>query len=175
LAKAGFPEGKGLAPIEYATVTSSTARQMNEYLAKSLEKIGVTLKFMTYSWPEFQAAIKNKKGQMWGYAWLADYPDAENFLQLLYSKNVSPGPNEANYVNAEYDRLYEKSLTLMDGPERTALYQKMVKILAEDCPWVPQVHRMTYALVQPWLKNYKIHDFDHTRAKYYRVEPSLKK
>lgn len=175
LAKAGYPGGKGLPPIEYATLADSTSRQMVEYLQKSLAVIGVVLKVNTYSWPELQASIKNKRGQMWGFAWGADYPDAENFLQLFYSKNASPGPNDSNYSNPEFDRLYEKSLLLQDSPERTALYQQMVKMIVEDCPWIFGAHRLSYALVHPWLKNYKPHDLDHTRAKYFRIEPSLKK
>ena len=174
LAKAGYPGGKGLPPIEYATTSSSTSRQMNEYLQKQFEAIGVTLKMNTYSWPEFQAAIKNKKGQMWGFAWGADYPDAENFLQLFYSKNGSPGPNDANYSNPEFDRLYEKSLTLQDTPERTAIYQQMVKLVVEDCPWIFGVHRLSYSLGNKWLKNYKYHEFENSAFKYLRVDPALK-
>ena len=174
LAKAGYPGGKGLPPIEYATTSSSTSRQMNEYLQKQFEAIGVTLKMNPYSWPEFQAAIKNKKGQMWGFAWGADYPDAENFLQLFYSKNGSPGPNDANYSNPEFDRLYEKSLTLQDTPERTAIYQQMVKLVVEDCPWIFGVHRLSYSLGNKWLKNYKYHEFENSAFKYLRVDPALK-
>ncbi len=51
----------------------------------------------------------------------------------------------------------------------------MVKILVEDCPWIFGAHRLTFGLVQPWLKNYKLNDFDHARSKYYRVDPALKK
>ena len=174
LAKAGFPEGKGLQPIEYATTSSSTSRQMNEYLQKQMSAIGVQIKFNTYSWPEFQAAVKNRKGQMWGFAWGADYPDAENFLQLFYSKNSSPGPNDANYSNPEYDKLYEKALALQDSPERTAIYQAMQKMLVEDCPWIFGVHRLSYGLSQKWLKNYKYHEFEHNRVKYFSIDPALK-
>ena len=92
LAKAGYPEGKGLPPIEYLSYENSTARQMNEYAQKVYGAIGVKLKINSLSWPEFQASVKNKKGQMSGFAWGADYPDAENFLQLFTCKSVSPGP-----------------------------------------------------------------------------------
>jgi ABC-type transport system substrate-binding protein len=175
LKKAGFPEGKGLAPIEYATTSSSTSRQMNEYLQKQLAALGITLKIDTYSWPEFSAAVKNRKAQMWGMAWSADYPDAENFLQLFYGKNVSPGPNDSNYQNPEFDKLYEQAMATQDVKQRTAIYKQMVKLVVEDCPWVFGVHRIDFGLIQPWLKNFKLHDLDHTRAKYYRVDPSLKK
>jgi ABC-type transport system substrate-binding protein len=171
LAKAGYAEGKNLPPLELAIIPDATARQMAEYQETSLGALGIKLKISVYSWPEFISAIKNKKAQIWNLAWKADYPDAENFLQLFYSKNMTPGPNDSNYSNPEYDRLYEKAMNLPHGPERTALYKQMVKIVVEDCPWIFGVHRVNTTLAQPWLKNFKIHDFDHgTTAKYLRTE-----
>lgn len=175
LEKAGYPGGKGLPPLEYNTLSDSTSRQSADFAQQMFGQLGIKLKVNAYSWPEFMANVKNKRGHLWSYAWGADYPDAENFLQLFYSKNSSPGPNDANYSNPEFDALYEKSLTLSDSPERTALYKKMVGLLVEDAPWIWGAHRLTYTLVQPWLKNFKTHEFDHDRAKYLRVDPSLKK
>lgn len=175
LMKAGFPDGKGLPELEYLTVQSSTNRQMTDFFVKELQALGVKLKVQSYSWPEFNQSLKNKKGQLWSFAWGADYPDAENFLQLFYSKNGSPGPNDANYSNPEYDRMYEKSLTLPDSAERTAIYKKMAAILVEDTPWIFGVHRLAYGLVQPWMKNYKYHEFNHGMSKYYRIDGSLRK
>ena len=175
LAKAGFPGGQGLAPIDVISPASSLDRQINEFYEKSFAAIGVKMKVDSYTWPEFLASIKNHKGQMWGWAWLADYPDAENFLQQFYSKNVSPGPNDANYINPEFDKLYEKSLTLADSPARSAIYKEMAMMVVEDAPWIYSAHRLTYHLRQPWLKNYKINEYDHGRSKYYRIDETLKK
>ncbi|MBS1963062.1 MAG: ABC transporter substrate-binding protein [Bdellovibrionales bacterium] len=175
LKKAGYPDGKGLAPLEYLSLADTTARQMTEYFQKAMTAIGIQVKVQTFSWPEFQQSLKNKKGQMWSFAWGADYPDAENFLQLFYSKNSSPGPNDANYDNPEFDKLYEKSLTMNDSPARTELYKKMAAIVIEDTPWAFGVHRLTYGLTHPWLKNYKPHEFNHGMAKYYRIDTNLRK
>jgi ABC-type transport system substrate-binding protein len=175
LEKAGFPGGKGLPVLEYASTADTTGRQGSEYFQKMMAAIGITVKVNTYSWPQLLEIIKNRKAQIWEHAWMADYPDAENFFQLFYSKNAPPGPNDANYSNPEFDQLYEKALLLPDGTERTSIYKKMQLILAEDCPWIFKSHRLGYAITQPWLKNYKPNDFDHTRYKYYRVEANLKK
>ncbi len=175
LAKAGYPDGKGLPPLEYVNLSDSTSRQFAEYTQKAFGQIGVQLKVTSYSWPEFQAKIKAKQGQMWEFAWNGDYPDAENFLQLFYGKNVSPGPNDGNYVNPAFDKLYEKSLTLTNEKERLVLYKQMVDIVVEDVPWIFAAHRIAYYLNQPWTKNYKYNDFEHAVRKYYRVDPSLKK
>jgi oligopeptide transport system substrate-binding protein len=173
LKKAGYPDGKGLPPLEYVTLSDSTARQMTEFFQKEMQAIGITIKVQNYSWPEFQQSVKNKKGQLWSFAWGADYPDAENFLQLFYSKNTSPGPNDANYTNAAFDKLYEQALTLPDSSERTALYQKMANMVVEDVPWAFGVHRLQYGLTQKWMKNYKPHEF-HGMSKYYRVDAALR-
>jgi oligopeptide transport system substrate-binding protein len=175
LAKAGYPEGKGLAPLEYLSLADSTTRQSTDFFQQQLAPLGIKLKVQTFSWPEFQQSLKNKKGQMWSFAWGADYPDAENFLQLFYSKNGPPGPNDSSYNNPEFDRLYEKSLTLKDTPERTALYKKMSAMVVEDSPWIMGAHRLIFSLVHPWMKNYKYHEFDHGMSKYYRIDSSLKK
>jgi oligopeptide transport system substrate-binding protein len=174
LAKAGYPGGKGLPPLEYLTLSDTTSRQDAEYSQSMFKQLGIELKVTTSSWPEFVASVKNRKGQLYGQAWAADYPDAENFLQLFYSKNMSPGPNDANYSNPEFDKLYEKSLTLDDSPQRTELYKQMVKILVDDCPWIFGAHRLTYGLSQPWLRNLKYHDVDLARFKYLRVDPAAK-
>jgi ABC-type transport system substrate-binding protein len=175
LARAGYPGGEGLPPIEYLTVSDTTSRQITEYLTKSFAALEVKLKMNTSSWPEFEASIKNRKGQLWGFAWNGDYPDAENFLQLFYSKNASPGSNDANYSNPEFDRLYEKSLTMEDSPERTKLYRQMAQIVIEDCPWIFHVHRQVSWVTQPWLKNFQYNPIVLNDLKYLKIDQALRK
>jgi oligopeptide transport system substrate-binding protein len=175
LAKAGFPGGTDLPVFEYATLADSTSRQVAEYFQKMMSVLGIRIRTSAYSWPQFQEVVRNRKAQLWEQAWLADYPDGENFLQLFYGKNVSPGPNDSGYSNPRYDQLYEKAIRLPDSPRRTAIYREMVGLLVEDCPWIFGSHRLSYVLTQPWMKNYKPNDFDHSRYKYYRVDPTRKK
>ncbi|MHC4601099.1 MAG: ABC transporter substrate-binding protein, partial [Planctomycetota bacterium] len=114
--------------------------------------------------------VKKKKAQIFGMAWLGDYPDAENFLQLFYSKNASPGANGANYNNPAFDALYEKARVMQPGPERTALYKEAAEIVVDDVPWIFRDHRKSFVLQQGWLKNYKPHDIASGIQKYYRVD-----
>lgn len=174
LKKAGFPNGKGLPTLEYSTSGSSTTRQMAEYLAQQFEKIGVKISIVANSWPQFQDRIRQKKAQMFGIAWGADYPDAENMLQLLYGKNVSPGPNNANFKNKAFDELYEKAQKLPPGPERTKLYQKMRDIFAQEMPWIPTVHRLGYYVVHGWVGNFKKHETIPNTYKYLKVDTAKK-
>lgn len=170
LKKSGHPDGKGLPELEYNTSGSATTRQMAEYVQEQFGKIGVKVKIVSNSWPQFQDRIRTKKAQMFGMAWNADYPDAENMLQLFYSKNVSPGPNNSNYKNKEFDALYEQAVKLPPGPKRTELYLKMRDIFVRDMPWIPTVHRIGYAVQQGWLKNLKLNETLKGQYKYLRVD-----
>ena len=176
LAKAGHPGGRGLGPLDYVIPATSSFRQMSEQMAGFLAAAGITMKVTAHTWPEFQNSIKNRRGQMWGVsAWSADYPDAENFMQMFYSKNTSPGPNDSGYSNPEFDRLYEKAGAEMDPEKRAKIYTKMNAIVAEDCPLLFKVHRITFDLIPPRLKNYKRHHMEPSRVKYLRVMPDVAK
>ena len=108
-------------------------------------------------------------------AWGADYPDAENFLGLLYCPNQSPGSNGANYCNPEFDKLYKQAVVLQDSPERTALYEKLNEMAAVEVPWIFGYHRTRYYLAQAWLKNFKYMEFNHTQFQYLNVDLEVKK
>jgi oligopeptide transport system substrate-binding protein len=173
--KAGFPDGKGLAPIEYSFPTSTTGRQFAEYVQQSYEKIGVKMTLAGHSWPQFQDRLRNKKAQMFGIAWGADYPDAENMMQLLYGPNSSPGPNSANFKNKEFDKLYQDASKLPPGEARTAIYKKMRDIFAAELPWIPTVHRMGYQLSHGWVENLKPNKTLPNQFKYMKVNLAKKK
>jgi ABC-type transport system substrate-binding protein len=82
--------------------------------------------------------------------WGLDYPDAENTLQLFYGPNGSPGSNDANYRNPEYDALYENAAVMLPSPERTALYQRMNRMLIDDCVAITGLARTRIYL---WHRN----------------------
>ena len=70
-------------------------------------------------------------------SWIADYPDAENYLSMFYSRNFCPdGPNYTHFSNAEFDRLYEQSLQEIDVDKRYELYKKMDELIMEEAPVV---------------------------------------
>ncbi len=172
--EAGFPEGKGLPEFTFETTNSATARQVAEYFKQEMAALGVQIRIGVNTWPEFTTKVKEKRAQIWGIAWNADYPDSQNFYQLLYGKNVSPGPNGSNYVNKEFDELYEKALRLPMGQERTAIYKKMRAIVVEEAPWIFGVHRLGYVPSFHWLKNFKPHPIINDDVKYYRVDTKEK-
>lgn len=171
LKKAGYPEGKGLPAFEYSTTNSTTARQMAEYFQQNMKAIGLDVKIVSNSWPQFTDKIRARKAQIWGIAWAADYPDAENFLQLLYGPNASPGPNGSNYNNKAFNELYDKAAHMAPGAERTKIYQQMRDLFVKDLPWIPDAHRLGYYMYQGWLSNFKQHLIIYDFFKYLRVDP----
>ncbi|MCO5144160.1 MAG: ABC transporter substrate-binding protein [Oligoflexia bacterium] len=176
LAEAGYPGGKGFPELPYDTVASATNRQMADYASKQLDKIGIKLKVISSTWPQMLERIQNRQAQMWGIAWAADYPDAENFLQLFYGPNAQPGGmNGSYYRNKDFDRLFEKARVLADTPARTAMYKQLSKMVAEDAPVVFGLHRIGVGLRQSWIKNFKYDEFAFNRSKYLRIDTEEKK
>lgn len=169
LAKAGYPGGKGLAPLDYVSVAGAGSRQVTEYIERQFASIGVKLNVQSFAWPEYVSRIKKSQGQVWSYGWQAFYPDADIFLQLFYGKNVSPGSNDMNYVNPKFDALYEKAQSLLEEKERLPLYRQMAALVVDDVPCVFGVHRTDKLLAQPWLRNVKLHNFAPDQAKYLRI------
>jgi ABC-type transport system substrate-binding protein len=170
MAEAGFPEGKGFPEVSYEALASTQSRQMAEHFAKSMEKIGIKVKVNTNTWPELMKKQKNKDAQLYGISWLADYPDAENFLQLIYGPNMSPGSNGSNFNDAEFNKLFKVASLMQDSPERTKKYEELYKMAGEKVPWIYGVHRKNFFLIHGWLKNFKETAFEHGNAKYFNVD-----
>lgn len=133
LATAGYPEGHGLPAI---TLTS-TADYLDicKYIQHQVSELGITL-IIEISPP---AAVKEMKAQaklpFFRASWIADYPDAENYLSLFYSKNFCPrGPNYTHFSSVEFDRLYEQAMSTIDDSTRIAFYREMEKVMMDETP-----------------------------------------
>jgi ABC-type transport system substrate-binding protein len=126
-----------LPELVYGATASVTSRLIFEQFRAWLKEIGyppkkVTLKrFATFG--AISKAWKESTLPWVAKGWGLDFPDAENTLQLFYGPNASPGSNDANYRNPEFDRLYEQSSVMQPGPERTALYHRMNRMVVDDC------------------------------------------
>jgi oligopeptide transport system substrate-binding protein len=175
LAQAGYEGGKGIPEINYETTASTISRQMSEFFKKSMAKIGINVKVNTNTWPELTKKVHNRQAQMFGMAWLGDYPDGENFLQLLYGPNSAPGPNGSNYNNAEFNKTFAKASIMQDSPERNAMYAKLAQGASEDVAYIFGIHRTSFVVKHGWLKNYKFSTFSHGSSKYLDIDLKKKK
>ncbi len=177
LAEAGYPDGRDPATgrrltlaMDLGNANDPEVRAAVELFGAFMGRIGVLIEPVYNNWPTFLERIARGQAQLFRLGWVADYPDAENFLQLFYGPNRSPGPNHAHYSNPEYDALYERVRVMADSPERTDLYRRMASRVMEDCPWIFEQHPLAYALAQPWLRNYKPHDFPYGMSLYYAID-----
>ncbi|MDD2600657.1 MAG: ABC transporter substrate-binding protein [Kiritimatiellae bacterium] len=174
LSEAGYPDGidpqtgKRLVLTLDLGRTSQEIRESTELLVSFYDKIGISLQPHFQNWPVFLQRISNRQSQMFNIGWIADYPDAENFMQMFYGKNVSPGPNRTNYINPELDQLYEKAGSTTDEAQRNRIWEAAQEIVREDCPWIFVYYRKTYTLNNDRLFNYQPTDFPYGAEKYYR-------
>lgn len=169
LANAGYPEGKNLPVITYDCRIGTFPRQRAEFFKRQMKKIGVKVQVVQQSFSELLNKIKKRKVMVFEMGWLADYPDAENFLMLFYGPKRSPGPNGSGYDNPEFNRLYEIASVMQDTPKRTGLYERMNKMLAKEVPVIFNINQAAFVLSHPWVKNFSLGDFPYGREKYLRI------
>ena len=141
------PDGKPLV-IRYSTTPDERGRLLAELMKKSMDSIAVKVDIHIDKFPELLKAEKQCRLMVRGAAWIADYPDGDNFMQLLYGPNAYQS-NNACYKSAEYDKLYEKSKLMPDSPERNKLYREMTKIMERDTPWIMNDSRYRNTLLHP--------------------------
>ncbi len=179
LAEAGYPNGIDPATGKALEITfdqsgnSTRHRQHGEMTAADWGKLGINVKVNLNNAARFYQKLRNGEMQTFRLSWIGDYPDAENFLQLFYSKNIG-GSNRAAFSDKEFDKLFEAALPMPDTPERTALYKKMASYLVERSPWIFESQPISFQLKHAWLENYYAHDFACGRWKFWSVNQELK-
>jgi peptide/nickel transport system substrate-binding protein len=118
--------------------TNASYVDIGEFLQREWQKIGLDVQVDISPPSTLRQAISTGKVSFFRASWIADYPDAENYLSLFYSKNFSPnGPNYTHFKNAEFDILYEQAFKETDDEKRYVLYQKMDKIIIDQAPIIP--------------------------------------
>lgn len=167
-----LPDGKPLV-IPYFSRPDTLGRQQDEMVAKSFAAIGVKVEVHKDKFPELIKAEKQCKLVSRTAAWIADYPDGDNFMQLLYGPNSYQSNNACAKI-PEYDKLYEKSVRMPPGPERDKLYQDMTRIIEAYAPWRLTISRYRNMLVQPQVLGYKKHPILHAQWQYIDVVPKAK-
>ncbi|WP_225548730.1 ABC transporter substrate-binding protein [Chromobacterium violaceum] len=150
-----LPNGKPLA-VDFITGPSAIDKQWNEYWQKAFDRIKVRVNFRVMQFNEQTKVTQACQYGMAGEAWGADYPDGDDFMQLLFGPNTG-GSNYACYQSPRYDKLYRQSRVLPDGPERNRLYDEMNKIVVGDTPWAFGDTRYYNGVAQPWVVGFKMH------------------
>jgi ABC-type transport system substrate-binding protein len=163
-----LPDGRPLV-VEYASQPTLAARRMDELIQRSLQEVGIRITLKKEKVPELRKLSKQGKLQMRSDGWQADYPDAENFFQLLYGPNAGQA-NYSRFRLAQFDRMYENTAAMPDSAERNALYRQMSNLALVYGPWRMAVHRLQNHLLHPWVSGYKKHPFVSTTWRYLDID-----
>jgi peptide/nickel transport system substrate-binding protein len=154
LAEAGFAKGKNLPEI--VLQTTATYQDLCEYIQQQLAEINIKIKLDVVPPATLREMVSQSKAGFFRASWIADYPDAENYLSLFYSKNEVPnGPNYTHFANAEYDKLYEKAIAATSDSDRNVLYTKMNRIVMLQSPVVVLYYDMAVRFINKRIKGLK--------------------
>lgn len=162
------PSGKPLTLTMHSEATVS-GRLRDELWRKCLNAIGLRVVFKSDKKTEIIKASRLGTVQMFESNWIADFPDGDNFYQLLYGPNAGRA-NYARFDLPAYNQRYEAARQLTDGPARQKLYFEMNQLIHAYNPWVPLTHVLSGDLRHPWLKNYKRHPVEFTQWRYLDVD-----
>jgi ABC-type transport system substrate-binding protein len=158
------PDGSRL-ELELASRADQEARQSDELWRRCMQAVGLRIRFRKGRFADFVRESNAGTLQMWSLSWTAGSPEADFWMGLFYGPN-SGKSNDSRMRLAAFDRMYERSRTLPDSPERTHLYQEMIRLLLVYTPWVFHVHHISTHLVHPWVKGYKKHPFKAANWRY---------
>ena len=138
-----------------------------EFIQNELKKIGINIIINVIPSSALKEARSNGKVDFFRSSWIADYPDAENFLSLFHTKNFAPfGPNYTHFSNKKFDSLYNQSLLEIDKQKREKIYLKMNKILTDNLPVIPIYYDQAICFLKNDVKNLKLSPINTIDFKY---------
>jgi ABC-type transport system substrate-binding protein len=186
LAEAGYPDGRDaktgkplIVNFDYQQSATPGVKALLDWYQKQFAKIGVQLEIRATDYNRFQDKVNKGSVQIIFWGWLADYPDAENFLFLLFGPNSKSltngnGENNVNYQNPEFDKLFQQMKFLDDGPDKQKLIDRMIEILQQDAVWSFGYFPTSAAAYHQWIYNGKPTQIIRNHIGYLRLDPELR-
>jgi oligopeptide transport system substrate-binding protein len=150
--EAGFTDANSFPVIKLLTIPIYA--DFASFIAKELEETGIRIQVEVVQKSLLLEQTAKSEALFFRGSWIADYPDAENYLSVFYSKNPAP-PNYTRYNNPQFDLLYEQSLTEMNDSVKQHLYRQMDQLVMNDAPVVPLWYDEVFRLVNPRVKNFQ--------------------
>jgi ABC-type transport system substrate-binding protein len=152
LEEAGFANGNGLPVIKLLTIP--VYADLAAYIANELQQTGIKVQVEAIQKSLLLEQTSKSQALFFRASWIADYPDAENYLGVFYGKNPAP-PNYTRFKNAAYDALYEKAMAEKNDTMRYHLYQQMDQLIMDNAPVVPLWYDMAIHLVHTNIINFE--------------------
>jgi ABC-type transport system substrate-binding protein len=161
LEAAGVPSG--LAPILWMRA-DQTEMMIGQSIQQDLALVGVNVVLKPVAWgPLLEAVRQPKTVELVSLGWEADFPDPENFLEVLFAREQWGANNDTFYDNSAVNKILREAAPVSDDAQRYALYQEAEKIIISDAPWVFLYHPVTYVIRQPWVHGYVLNPIRPTR------------
>ena len=184
LAEAGYPNGRDARtgePLKIFIDVQSQAinNTMMSWMDRRFGEIGVQVEYRPADWNRTREKLLTGNTQIFSHGWLADYPDPENFLFLLYGPE-SPllcecdGANNANYESEEFDQLFREMRVLPPGEQREELLARLIELYRRDAAWLFAYHPREMYLNNPWVYNTKRHGISKAMLKYVRIDTQMR-
>ena len=180
LAEAGYPDGRDersgkslVLYYDYQLAPTPEVRAELDWMIKQFAKLDVQLEIRATDFNQFQEKLRKGRQQIFLSGWSADYPDAENFLTLLYSPNAKAtfdGDNSTNYSNPEFDKLFVQLKFMDDGPAKQEAIDKMVKIVQQDAAWSWGYFPYSSGAFHKWVHNVKPTSMVRNIFQYVRID-----
>lgn len=143
-----FKQETGIQNPKITITTNSQYLDLCEFIQRELEKIGIQVSVDVVPPSTLQQMRSSGDLDIFRSSWIADYPDAQNYLSLFYSPNFSPnGPNYTHFKNETFDSLYRQAMTISDIDERKLLYTKMDSIVTGDAATIPLYYDMAVRFI----------------------------
>jgi len=174
LADAGLAGGKGIPVLHMHILDHAMGLRTFDILKRQIAAIGIRVKPVPMAFKAMQEILRAKKAQMWTSSWYADYPDAQNFLQLFYGPN-SPEPNYSNYASKAFDSLYEEARNLPPSEDPALIYEEMQALVVRDCPWRYRFRRIRWDARHAWIRGYRHNELIPKYFKYCAVDEATRR
>lgn len=173
LAEAGYPQGRGFPPC---TLQVNAGGGRNIAIAEAVqgmlkEVLNIDVALQQVEFAMHLERIDAGKAPFYRLGWVADYPDPESFLNLLYGKNVPADGgisplNSVRYRNPKFDELFERAIATVNDSARMELYRQAEQIAMDDAPMLVIFYDRDYRLVQPYVRDYRNNAMDRRMYKY---------
>ena len=163
LKEAGYGDGQTIPPIKLLTI--AVYGDLASFIARELEDIGLKVQVEIVQKSLLLEYTAKSQALFFRGSWIADYPDAENYLSVFYGKNPAP-PNYTRYKNKAFDDLYEEALLVTNDSIRLNLYQQLDQMVINDAPVVPLWYDEVVRLVNPNIKGFQPNGLNLLELRY---------
>ena len=183
MVEVGYPDGRDAKTGQALVLNYDTQgvgpsyKPKLDWVAKQFAKLNIQVEIRNTDYNRFQDKMLKGSSQFFFWGWFADYPDPENFLFLLYGPNSKVkfnGENATNYLNPEFDQLFEQMKDLEDTPEREAKIGQMIKIMQDDLPMMYGWSDEFAGAYHQWVFNGKPSNIIPDNLSYLRIDPELR-